>query len=137
MDPITSSFINIFNLLKRRQLNLLESNKELEMLNSVSNIFGANNPSVLTIHTANENSQTNKTFIKAVESLEKYHIEQHDIQIETQKIERLQKELNNNKLKLSARKAEQTKQAKLITQIFNTDTKENFILKPNMQISFK
>ncbi len=82
-------------------------------------------------------NDTNKVFIQAAEKLEKYHIEQEKISIENARIENLQKEINAAKLKLIARKTVNNKLKDNVFQIFNTNTTENFLLTPQMQITFK
>lgn len=138
MDPTTKSFVNMVSLLKRRLDDTEYVNKEMEMLNSVSAIFSRNKPSVLMVHSKDlQMNETNKAFIQAVEKLENYHIEEEKISIENARLCNLQKEINASKLKLTARRATNNKLKHNVFQIFNTNTTENFLLTPQMQITFK
>lgn len=137
MNPITQSFLNTFNMLKRRQNDLETSNQELEMLNSVSTIFSKNKPMILTVHTSGNDLMSNKKFIQAVEELEKYHTEEEKITTEKVRIFNLQKELNAARNKVNQRKTLNTKLQEKLTKMFNTNNQENFLLTPQMQITFK
>jgi hypothetical protein len=137
MDPITTSFINAFNMLKRRLANMTESNLELEMINNVSRIFGPDVPMILTIKRDAVQTKVNKKFVKAVEELERYHKEQTKIVNEEARLLQIIRQYHTDKNHLASRKAEQTKLSNKLFETFNTETKENFILTPHMQISFK
>ncbi len=126
------------NLLKRRQEDAENIKKEIEVLNSVSHIFSKNKPSILMIHSKDSRiNDTNNLFIQAVDKLESYHIEQEKIDIEETRLRNLQKDINAARIRLSTRKAANNKLKNNVFEIFNTNTTENFLLNPYMQITFK
>ena len=137
MNSTTKSFINLVNLLKRRQEDIEKSNQELEMLNSVSSIFSKNQPMILSVHTQTISLETNNVFIQAANQLENYHIEQDKIEIENTRLLNMQKEINAARNKLTARRTINNKLRDNLFVMFNTNTQENFVLTPHMQITFK
>ena len=104
MNSTTKSFINLVNLLKRRQEDIEKSNQELEMLNSVSSLFSKNQPMILSVHTQTNSLETNTVFIQAANQLENYHIEHDKIDIENTRLLNMQKEINAARNKLTARR---------------------------------